>query len=74
MSISFLKSFDCFDKIYTCKRFKTERSSFIFELCMLKYHEIARNYNKYPRNSKLFWKNKKFKIYEEPNISRDNEY
>ena len=41
---------------------------------MLKCYEIARKYNKYPRNSKLFSKNKKFKIYEEPNISRDNEY
>ena len=49
-------------------------SSLIFELFMLKCHEIARKYNKYPRNSKLFSKNKKFNNYEEPNISRDNEY
>ena len=50
-------------------------SALIFELFMLKCHKIARKYNKDPRNSKLFSKNKKsLKSYEEPNISRDNEY
>ena len=34
------------------------QSSLIFELFMLKCHEIARKYNKYPRNLKIFSKNK----------------